>query len=177
MAKQKPKKSLSSLLENNSVNDDQPFNFQKDKTETVEMSDDEFLSGLGANAAAVDQNKMFDINMNDFEEENISSGGEYWNFERFPEFIGTYIKEVQAREDNEDRNVKAGDCIGYEFIPYNHKQSVIIPNNFLITDAIEKCEPGDIFRISFLGKKKQQNGRQFTNFRVSKLNPKKSKGR
>lgn len=97
----------------------------------------------------------------------LVSGGSFHDFETEPVFEGVYKGMVLAEKDNETRNQKKGDVIGYEFDGEDDQPS-IIGNSHSVRKAIEQIEPGDKLRIEFLGKG-ESNGKPFNKFKIDLL--------
>lgn len=94
----------------------------------------------------------------------LVTGGSFHDFETEPVFEGIYERVVQAEKDNEDRQQKKGDVIGYVFTGENDNE-VIIGASYSVTKAIEKVTPGAILRIEFLGKG-ESKGKPFNKFKI-----------
>lgn len=97
----------------------------------------------------------------------LVSGGSFHDFETEPVFEGVYKGMVQAEKDNETRNQKKGDVIGYAF-DTEDDQEAIIGNSHSVKKAIEQVRPGAKLRIEFLGKG-ESNGKPFNKFKIDLL--------
>lgn len=97
----------------------------------------------------------------------LVSGGSFHDFETEPVFEGVYKGVVQAEKDNETRNQKKGDVIGYAFDGENDEES-IIGNSHSVRKAIEQVTEGAKLRIEFLGKG-ESNGKPFNKFKIDLL--------
>lgn len=139
---------------------------KKGKTQVVK-ADDDFLQDIPNLHESISS-----YNVDDYEEEVINSGAEFWKFNNPGDlFVGTYTGQpIIAMEDSKDNGetFKKGDTIGYEFLPTNSKQQVIIPNNYSIEKSMERVVKNDLVKIEFLGKK-ESGGKPFSSFRITKL--------
>ncbi len=99
---------------------------------------------------------------------NLVSGGSFHDFEKEPVLEGVYNHPVLAEQDNESRNQKAGDVIGYEFAT-DDETVTIVGNLHSVRKAIDQVEPGDKLRIEFLGKGETGAGKPFNKFKIDLL--------
>lgn len=96
----------------------------------------------------------------------LTSGASFHDFESEPEIEGVYKEPVIAEKDNEQRQQKAGDVIGYLF--ENEESEFIVGNSHSVKKAIEQVEPGAKLSIKFLGKG-ESNGKPFNKFKIDLL--------
>lgn len=83
---------------------------------------------------------------------SLVSGAKFHDFETDAIFEGIWTgDEVKAEQDNEQRQQKKGDLMGYRFVGEDD-QDVLIGASHAVSKAIGMVEPGTKLRIEFLGK-------------------------
>lgn len=97
----------------------------------------------------------------------LVSGGKFHDFNAEPTFEGIYKHPVLAEKDNEQRNQKAGDVIGYAHEDEEGNE-IIVGASASVVKAIDQVEPGAQMRYEFLGKG-ESNGKPFNRFKIELL--------
>jgi hypothetical protein len=99
----------------------------------------------------------------------LISGAEFHDFDKEPNFVGTYMGTEAVREkDSADGSHKAGDVMGYNFLNADG-EPVIIGNSHSIAKAIGMIKQGDTLDITFLGKGENSSGKPFNKFSIDKI--------
>jgi len=113
---------------------------------------------------------------NEYEDgEVLESGADWWKPENEPQFMGVYLGDIFAREDNPANEWTAGDHIGYEFLNVANKDTreiKIIGMNYAIEMAMKDVAKGDCVKFQFIGKVKSSNNNPFSKFRIVKMKKK-----
>lgn len=99
---------------------------------------------------------------------SLVSGGKFHDFDQDPTFEGIYKHPVVAEQDNEKRQQKKGDVIGYAFDTEGDEEE-IVGNSHSVRKAIDQVEPGARMRIEFLGKGETSTGQPFNRFKIDLL--------
>lgn len=99
---------------------------------------------------------------------SLVSGGKFHDFDQEPIFEGIYKHPVIAEQDNEKRQQKKGDVIGYAFDTEGDEEE-IVGNSHSVRKAIDQVEPGARMRIEFLGKGETSTGQPFNRFKIDLL--------
>lgn len=158
---------VSDPLENNSVNQDFPFEVSDEKTSNipVQMNDPEGLPVTKEKKKRIIRNLISGAEFHDFEEDSAVVYGR---------FIGPVKREKDGPNVDKNPNEKAGTVMGYQveeiinFDDDNERVSgyTIIGASEQINRGLERAKHGELYRFEFMGKTVNSKNQPVNRFRV-----------